>query len=262
MTQSAAPFHYPGRLPRLTAALTLAWASLTLASLPLPAFAQEAATAPARPALTAPVSLLSPDWQTLNSDQKRLLEPLADEWNSLESANRVRWLELTARYHTMSADEQRLLEERIASWARLSPTERQQARQSFQQARQIKPKDREAKWEAYQALPAEQREALAGKAAQKRQPAPAGAKPAAAAASAAARQPGASLKPLPPAVLTSQASGTALLQAKPGASTVLINQRPAAAPSKIRRRFFDAEHLDARTLLPRALPASAADGKS
>ncbi len=241
-------------------------AGLLLAGWPQIVAAQDSmpAATPPKPSLAVPATLISPEWQTLSADQQRLLKPLAAEWNTLEAASRVRWIELTARHNSMPAEEQRLLEERIASWALLSPAERQQARQSFQQVRQTKPQDLQAKWEAYQALPPEQREALAGKAAQKRQPAAvsAASTATAGAASAADRKPatGPSLSPMPaPITSARQLPGSALLQAKPGATTVLITQRPAPVASKVRRQFFDPKQLDDKTLLPRTVAAPAGE---
>lgn len=262
MTRSAAtpPSFWQRRQP--LASLVPFAASILLSSAASIALAQTVATAPARPTLTAPASLISTDWNSLSTEQKRLLEPLAAEWSSLEPANRVRWIELTARHHSMPSEEQGLLEERIASWARLSPIERQQARQSFKQVLQANPQDLAAKWEAYQALPPEQREALAGKAAQKRQPAATSAAPASAAmVNPPERKPGAVLIPMPLPTTSRQPQGTALLQAKPGVTTVLITQRPAPAASKIRRQFFDAKQLDNKTLLPK-VPVAPVGGQS
>jgi hypothetical protein len=50
------------------------------------------------------------------------------------------------------------------SGSRMSPAERGRARLQFQEARQLAPGDRQERWEAYQALPADQRQALARKA--------------------------------------------------------------------------------------------------
>ncbi|MBA4342554.1 MAG: hypothetical protein C0423_10435 [Methylibium sp.] len=267
MTQGAATSHSSRQRLWSLAPHIFRAAGLLLLSSPLIVAAQDnlPAAAPTKPALAVPATLISPDWHTLSADQQRLLKPLAAEWNTLESASRVRWIELTARHNSMPVEEQRLLEERIASWALLSPAERQQARQSFQQVRQTKPQDLQAKWEAYQALPPEQREALAGKAAQKRQPTAVNAAgtataSVAGAASAADRKPaaGLSLSPMPAPIKTArQVPGSALLQAKPGATTVLITQRPAPVASKVRRKFFDPKQLDDKTLLPRtaATPA-------
>lgn len=231
------------------------WLMLCCAGMPLaviPSGAQAQASAPsADPVDVEHAAVVAvrpvPEWSNLDTAQKRLLEPLSSEWNSLEPTSRARWLELAARHHSMSPQEQQRLEERIASWAQLSPAERQQVRLSFQQARQLKPQDREAKWEAYQALPPERREALADKAVQKRRPAPApaGAHPEA------TRTP--ALLPHPTTALVTPTPGSSLLQARPGATTVLITQhRPAASASAhVQRRFFDARRLDANTLLPR-----------
>lgn len=231
----------------LTTHSLLACASWALLAWHAPAAAQSAGTSP-RPVLGAQVVGIAPTWQELDATQQRLLEPLAGEWNSLESTSRARWLELVSRHHSMPSEEQQRLEERIATWARLSPAERQQVRLSFQQARQLRPQDREAKWEAYQALTPERREELAGKAAQKRQPS------AAAGKSAAPSAPVISASPRLPQVTPTP--GISLLQVRPGATTVLITQHrllsnPPARIS-IQRHFYDGHRLDPITLLPRA----------
>ena len=53
----------------------------------------------------------------------------------------------------------------MTEWAELTPAERGQARLNFQEARQLPAPDRSARWEEYQALPAEQRQQLAARAA-------------------------------------------------------------------------------------------------
>lgn len=220
-------------------------AVLTVSS--LTAGAQPPETPAAVPALGSPVTLMALDWQSLSAEQKRLLDPLADEWNSLEAGNRVRWMELTARYQSLSAEERQRLEERIAQWAKLSPNERQAVRLSFQQARQIKPEDRAAKWEAYQALPQERRDELADRAAKKHKPATPG--PAASAPSSDVRKAGPLATPIPQP--GAPVPGPTLMQAKPGATTVLFNLRSRPASSRIERRFFVEGRLDGATMLPK-----------
>ena len=56
---------------------------------------------------------------------------------------------------------------------RLSPTERAQARLQFQEAQHISPQERQAKWEAYQALSPETKSKLAASAAKPPAAAPA-----------------------------------------------------------------------------------------
>jgi hypothetical protein len=64
----------------------------------------------------------------------------------------------------MRPEQQERVRERMNNWARLSPRERTEARLNYQQAKQVKRADKQARWEAYQALPPEERAALAARA--------------------------------------------------------------------------------------------------
>jgi len=61
----------------------------------------------------------------------------------------------------MPAEERQRIQERMSEWARMTPEERGRARLQFQEARQISPQQRQARWDAYLALPEEERRALA-----------------------------------------------------------------------------------------------------
>jgi len=61
----------------------------------------------------------------------------------------------------MSPDERATLQSRMAEWVNLTPAQRTQARLNFGEVRQVPADEKRAKWEEYQALPAEQRERLA-----------------------------------------------------------------------------------------------------
>ena len=145
------------------------------------------------------------------------------------------------------------LQRRMSVWARLSPEERQQARLGFQAARQLKDDERQAKWEAYQALPEEKRQRLLDKASQKQKP------PVAASVGGKAEQ--AAQKPnlVPLRARPELPFGSTVMQAKPGVTTVLINQQgrsQARQPEGSPRLALDLQRLDAKTLLPRpAAPA-------
>lgn len=52
----------------------------------------------------------------------------------------------------------------MAEWAKLTPRERGQARMRFQEAKSLPATDRQARWDAYQALPPEERQQLAARA--------------------------------------------------------------------------------------------------
>jgi hypothetical protein len=158
----------------------------------------------------------------------------------------------------------------MTEWARLSPDERGRARLSFQEAKQLSREERQARWEAYQALPEEDRKALANRARDKRE------RPATPPASAplsaipkrtpgqAASAPAITVKPVAPTVV----------QAKPGATTTLMTKTPSPpAHQKPGQPKIEAQpdKVDRTTLLPQkgpqgsggraATPASAAASK-
>ena len=148
----------------------------------------------------------------------------------------------------------------MAEWARMTPAERGRARLSFQESKQFSPEHKQARWEAYQALPDDERKALANRAKPGNEPVqhvgPAASanlraspvKQTVAAGSAASAP---VVKPVSPAVV----------QAKPGATTTLMTKvveppahhRPgqpkiAAEPGEVNRS----------TLLPQSGPQAAA----
>lgn len=191
-----------------------------------------------------------PSWSALTPAQRQILAPLERDWQTIDNSRRTKWLEIAARFPKMPPDEQKRVQDRMTEWARLSPAERGRARLSFQEAKQLTPKQRQEKWEAYQALPDSERRALAARAAASR--------PASPSSSVAA-----SLVPTPKQNVAASKSPTSLVQsvaptvvqAKPGATTTLIgkgslppaHQRPgqpkiAAKPGQV----------DRATLLPKA----------
>lgn len=235
---------------------------------------------------TGPTSLLSPSWASLTPAQKECLAPLQPEWDRLDSALKGKWLEIAARYPKLSPEHQQRLRERMVAWTRLSPAERQKARIGFQHAGDLRSEEQasrlQAKWEAYQALSPEMRQRLAERAAEKasgQRPGPEGAtlkadaKPGKAAA---LRVPPTSAG-LPPALTLSNTGPTVLL-ARPGASTVLLTQRPpapltgaaalsgpvgAAVGGTVRPLRSPREgHLNPQTLLPQPAASRQADESS
>jgi hypothetical protein len=145
----------------------------------------------------------------------------------------------------MPPEERQRIQQRMSEWSRMTPEERGRARLQFQEARQISPQERQARWDAYLALPAEERRALAVSATTvpKVKPKAAGAESAqkntAAGATAAAAAP----KTVAPT----------LVQAKPGASTTLISKTatpPAHAQAGQPKIAAGSGEVDRSTLLP------------
>ncbi|MBH1964395.1 MAG: DUF3106 domain-containing protein [Comamonadaceae bacterium] len=119
---------------------------------------------PAKPApLAAPATPLlgSINWNTLNSEQKTALSPLASQWPKLSGDHQRKWIALAHNFNRMSPTERNMLQERMNDWAKLTPAQRTQARLNFGEARKLPVDEKRAKWEEYQTLSAEERERLA-----------------------------------------------------------------------------------------------------
>lgn len=202
------------------------------------------------PAASKPSAGEGPSWSSLTAQQRAALAPLARDWPTIEASRKTKWLEVAARFPAMPAADQQRVQERMGEWARMTPAERGRARLSFQESKQFSPEQKQARWEAYQALPDDQRRALAernrpGRAASPR--AAAGSSPTGMAAAASATVP----KPVTPTVV----------QAGPGATTTLMN-RPTAPPAHQRpgqpKIAADAGQVDRATLLPHGGPQATA----
>ena len=205
-----------------------------------------AASAQAQPAQKAPSNAAATKtaWSALTPAQQAALAPLKNDWHGIDETRRGKWLEIAARFPSLPPEERQRIQQRMNEWARMTPDERGRMRLQFQELRQISPKQRQAKWDAYLALPAEERRALAESARTvPKVNATKGAAPVAARTSA-ARAPA----PQAPKVVT-----PTVVQAKPGATTTLISRAaPPAASVPLPRPKADAGRpaLDRRTLLP------------
>lgn len=102
-----------------------------------------------------------PGWETLTTDQKLALYPLAERWAVLSEAQKRRWLALAQTFSTLPQEEQEKLHSRMTEWANLSVQQRNQARINYANTQQLAPNDKLAQWEAYQALSDEQKRHLA-----------------------------------------------------------------------------------------------------
>jgi len=116
-----------------------------------------------------PIKLAEPKpfWNELTPAQKQALAPLAGTWGSISEAQKRKWLALSANYPKMAPADQAVLHSRMTEWVAMSPQQRTQARLNFAEAKRIPADDKKAKWEAYQALPPEEKSKLAESAARK-----------------------------------------------------------------------------------------------
>jgi Protein of unknown function (DUF3106) len=181
------------------------------------------------------------EWSALNAGQRSALAPLERDWGSIPPAQQQKWLEVAGRYPSMPADERARLTQRMTEWSRMAPQDRAKARLNFQEARQASRDDRQQHWADYNALPAEQRRALAERGR--------------AASAAAARNP--NTQPTRP---TAQPVGPTVVQRGAGATTNLVSKPPApplqqqAGQSKV---VATPGFVEPSTLLPQRGPQGA-----
>ena len=187
--------------------------------------------------------ITKPLWRELTPAQQQALAPLAGKWDTVSEAQKRKWLALSQNFPRMSGAEQAKLHSRMSEWAALSPQQRTQARLNFGETQQLSADDKKAKWEAYQALPPEEKRKLAASAA----------KPPATAAA---------IKPVPPDKLAE------IPKPKPAASAAAVKpastEKPAgvAKPrgvAKTPRIAAEPGQVDVNTLLPQPAPKPPAE---
>ena len=171
-------------------------------------------------ALPRPALATKPEWKELSTAQQMALKPLANIWNPLSETHKRKWLAISANFHKLPAAEQGKLQERMTEWVALSPVQRNQARLNFAKTTELSPAEKQAKWEAYQALSPEEKQKLAERAP----------KPPAGAAT--------TVKPVPKAKLATASSEPA---SKPAFAKIPALRE--APPTTFR-------HVDRNTLLP------------
>lgn len=186
-------------------------------------------------------------WASLTVQEQQALQPLKKDWQQLEPARQRKWLEVASRFGSMPADERARIQERMAQWAAMTPAQRTSARLRFQEAQQLSPSERKDRWEAYMALPAAQRQALAKQA-----------EPELKGVTAAKVEPAASAG-VKNNLVTLQPQGVravspSIVQAKPGATTTTMATRPSPPAhhhAGLPKIAATPEFVDPATLLPR-----------
>jgi hypothetical protein len=164
-------------------------AAAPAATVPAPAAAAAPRAVPPGPAASAPATVrkpaparppngtalrdeAGPTWAELKPVQQQVLAPLGASWKSLSEAHKRKWIALAEGYPRMTPEDQGRLRSRMTEWAAMSPQQRTQARLNFQESNRVSPVDKKAKWEAYQALPVEEKRRLAAGAAAVKPPPP------------------------------------------------------------------------------------------
>lgn len=111
-------------------------------------------------AQTVAVPPTGPTWAELSNGERQALQPLQAQWNDIDSQRKQKWRDVAMRYPGLPAVQQARLRERMVEWATMTPAQRNTARISFEEMRKLPATERQTRWEAYQSLPAEQRQAL------------------------------------------------------------------------------------------------------
>jgi len=102
-------------------------------------------------------------WAQLTDVQKKVLSPLASEWDTLRPWQREKMLDIARDYPKMDTAKQALVQKRLDNWSRMTPYERENARKSHQQFQSLpveKKNELRRKWTEYQKLPESERARL------------------------------------------------------------------------------------------------------
>ena len=119
-------------------------------------FAQNSPSTPAK-AVSAPEKKVDGSWDSLNSSQQKILQPLEDDWNYMTPDNHKRWIQVANIYPKMSEQDQQRLQSRMGSWSNLSQRDRRLARENYLSSLKF-PADKKAEaWSAYQKLSQEEK---------------------------------------------------------------------------------------------------------
>lgn len=206
-------------------------------------------------------STASPTWAELSANERLALHPLQAQWNGIDAPRKTKWREIAAKLPSMPRDQQIRMQARMAEWAAMTPAQRSTARLHYETTRQVPTSDKQALWDAYQALPEEQRKALASRAQQRKEVGPIAAASAPPAASIHATQPKTNVVTAGRSEVLPLSIGPSTVQATVGASTRPLTQRPtpprhqqAGMPKIAATPGF----VDRATLLPQRGPQGAA----
>ncbi|MEO6031744.1 MAG: DUF3106 domain-containing protein [Burkholderiaceae bacterium] len=203
-------------------------------------------------------------WQDLKPAQQVALTPLKRDWSSLDVTRKRKWLRIASRYSKLSAPEQARLQARMTEWSDMTPQQRGRARLNFRDAKELPAEDRQARWEAYQALSPEQKQQLAERAAASRLEHRAHRSNSKAGRS---DRPGreqstAHVPPEPALAVPPRPVAPTMVRASRGATTTLISrQPPPPVHNEARQPRIAAtpDLVDSATLLPRRVPARPRD---
>lgn len=101
-----------------------------------------------------------PAWTELTPQQREALAPLAGQWDGMSADRKRKWLDIASKYPKLSPDGKAKLHARMVDFAKLTPQQRQTARENFQRAYELPLEQRESLVQEYKDLPPEKKKEL------------------------------------------------------------------------------------------------------
>ena len=95
--------------------------------------------APAQARDATPAKTPQTPWYALSPEERRILNPVAPEWDRLPGYQQERLKGAARKYPSMQPIQKERFETRIRDWAAMTPDQRKAARETFQGLRKLPP---------------------------------------------------------------------------------------------------------------------------
>lgn len=76
-------------------------------------------------------------WKKLKLSQQKILEPLAESWDAMESERKKKWLGVAKRYPKMSPAEQQRIQSQMQNWNALITEQRKLVHKRYKKMGQL-----------------------------------------------------------------------------------------------------------------------------
>lgn len=118
-------------------------------------------TAPAALAQAKAAPPTKPAWNELSAEQREALAPLAGQWATMPADRKRKWIGIAKNYPQLSPDGKTRLHARMAEFIKLTPQQRDTARENFKRAYELPHGQRQSLVQQYRELPPEKKKELA-----------------------------------------------------------------------------------------------------
>lgn len=98
------------------------------------------------------------DWSLLRDDEQKILRPLADKWEAMDTIQQEKWRAIAKKYPSFSPRKQQKIQRRMTRWAGVAQDQRAVARQKFQAYKKKKPEEQERVRSAWQSQQREKKQ--------------------------------------------------------------------------------------------------------